>query len=132
MDGLVPLCQVVSSYERCAGIPIGTDGKADWRIKYVDFNPKDMIRTISATSEEDVHEKIEGLLHDSTRNRGLPWWEIVRVEAPKGCRSAIVIRYEGWREGRSEATAKVLYRSYITNNLLLFAPLLTAARLSQD
>eukprot|EP00520_Triparma_pacifica_P006539 CAMPEP_0118667660 /NCGR_PEP_ID=MMETSP0785-20121206/19912_1 /TAXON_ID=91992 /ORGANISM="Bolidomonas pacifica, Strain CCMP 1866" /LENGTH=471 /DNA_ID=CAMNT_0006562143 /DNA_START=14 /DNA_END=1430 /DNA_ORIENTATION=- len=94
VEGLVPLCQVVSSYERCAGIPEGTPGKADWRIKFVDFEPKDMIRTIKASSDDEVHTKIENLLHDSTRNRNLPWWEIVRIEAPKGCRSAIVIRID--------------------------------------
>ncbi|GMI44756.1 hypothetical protein TrCOL_g7085 [Triparma columacea] len=95
VEGLVPLCQVISSYERCAGIPEGTPGKADWRIKYVDFDPKDMIRTIEVKDDDEAHKAIEGLLHDSTRNKGLPWWEIVRIEAPKGkAKSAIVIRID--------------------------------------
>ena len=34
------------------------------------------------------------MLHDSCRDRGLPWWEVVRVEAPKGKGSAVVIRID--------------------------------------
>eukprot|EP00519_Triparma_laevis_P004711 CAMPEP_0182501944 /NCGR_PEP_ID=MMETSP1321-20130603/12394_1 /TAXON_ID=91990 /ORGANISM="Bolidomonas sp., Strain RCC1657" /LENGTH=477 /DNA_ID=CAMNT_0024706719 /DNA_START=29 /DNA_END=1462 /DNA_ORIENTATION=+ len=94
VEGLVPLVQVVSSYERCSGVPEGTPGKADWRIRYVDFKPEDMIRTISVNSPDEIHGTIEGLLHDSCRNKGLPWWEIVRIEGPPNTESAVVIRID--------------------------------------
>ena len=91
---LIPVCQAMSLYERCAGVPVGTVGKNDWRMKRVDFRLESMIRTIRASSEEEVHSVIENTLHDSLRNRDLPWWEIVRIEAPAGCQSAILIRLD--------------------------------------
>ncbi|GMH49048.1 hypothetical protein TL16_g00431 [Triparma laevis f. inornata] len=53
-----------------------------------------MIRTITVTQPSEIHSTIEGLLHDSTRDRNLPWWEIVRIEGPKGTQSAVVIRID--------------------------------------
>ena len=96
VQDLLPLAQIVGSYERCAGVPEGTPGKADWRIKYVDFSPKDMIRTVEVATAGDVHGKIESILHDNLRTRTpeLPWWEIVRVVPGDGGKSAVVIRID--------------------------------------
>ena len=53
-----------------------------------------MFRTITVTQPSEIHSTIEGLLHDSTRDRNLPWWEIVRIEGSKGTQSAVVIRID--------------------------------------
>ncbi|GMI23089.1 hypothetical protein TeGR_g2303 [Tetraparma gracilis] len=95
VEGLVPLVETCRSYERCNGVPEGTEGKDDWRIRRVDFQPRDIIRTVKVDAAKDIVPAIEGLLHDSCRDRpGLPWWEIVRVEAPEGQQSAVVLRID--------------------------------------
>ena len=93
--GLMPLVDVCKTYERCAGVPEGTEGKDDWRFRKCEFKAEDIIRTVMVKSSEDVIPTIEGMLHDSCRDKeGLPWWEIVRVEAPAGQQSAVVLRID--------------------------------------
>jgi hypothetical protein len=95
IEGLTPLVEVCKSYERCCGVPEGTEGKDNWRIRRVEFEAVDIIRTVKVKTTAEVLPTIEGLLHDSCRDKpGLPWWEIVRVEAPKGQRSAVVLRID--------------------------------------
>ena len=47
------MVDVFSTYERCSGIPEGSPGKADWKIRFCEFKPEDMIRTIKVSNEEE-------------------------------------------------------------------------------
>ena len=95
VEGLRPLVDTMKQYDRCNGVPTGTVGRDDWRIKFVEFKAEDIIRTVKVKSGAAIIPTIEGLLHDSCRGKpGLPWWEIVRVEAPAGQRSAVVLRID--------------------------------------
>ena len=66
VEGLKPMVDVFSTYERCAGVPEGSPGKADWRVRFVDFKPEDMIRTIKVKNEVRLRKRKE----KSPRERG--------------------------------------------------------------
>lgn len=75
----------ILSFERYAGIPVGTEGKNNWRFREcANVDRMKMIRVLDIEGDDGVlYSEVEEHLQDDLRkNRGdLPWWEflIVRV-----------------------------------------------------
>lgn len=87
-------------FDRCAGIPVGTIGKNDWRFREcrgVREEPQRMVRTIGFSGGEDALFEIVGehMQDDLREGRGdLPWWELLVLKNEGDGKSAVVFRME--------------------------------------
>mgnify|MGYP003939555125 CR=1 FL=1 len=95
VEALIPLAARLLTYERCSGIPVGSDGKNDWKVQLVDAKPVDMIRSVSVKNNDELHQAIEDGMCTSCRKENLPWWEFVRIVNSNG-ESAVIVRVDHW------------------------------------
>jgi len=108
VQALEEVASKILEYERCSGIPVGTDGKNDWHFQQLsDIPVSKLVRTFQASGDEAIHALIEEHVNtDDLRNTmttntntmverdGLPWFELVRfVNTGKG-KSAVVLRID--------------------------------------
>lgn len=104
MEDMIKMVNYALSFERMSGVPVGTKGKNDWKMKPIsNIDPAMLIRSLSMSgSDEDLVNFIGKHMQDSLTDYSsrdstseLPWWEFLVIEnKDSNSGSAVVLRIE--------------------------------------